>query len=122
MLLALVVVDCLAALAAFHLGAEAYLAVTGQGAESLAIRPHSRSRRCRCRSATGCWTSTGSHGQAPIERFPLRIKATCLLFVLLFGWYYAIYGMLWPLGAAAADVPAGRGAAAASASASSAAR
>ena len=41
------------------------------------------------------------HGQAPIERFPLRIKATCLLFTLLFGWYYATHGILWPLGAAA---------------------
>jgi hypothetical protein len=41
------------------------------------------------------------HGQAPIERFPLRIKATCLLFALLVGWHYAAPRMLWPVGAAA---------------------
>ena len=39
--------------------------------------------------------------QAPIERFPLRIKATCLLFALLVGWHYAGQCILWPAGAAA---------------------
>ena len=40
------------------------------------------------------------HGRAPIERFPLRIKATCLLFALLAGWhYYSHEGAKWPLGA-----------------------
>ena len=100
MLLALVVVDCLAALAAFHLGAEAYLAVTARGPKASAIRPHLA--RVALSLPIGYWLLDvyRVHGQAPIERFPLRIKATCLLFVLLFGWYYAIYGMLWPLGAA----------------------
>jgi Undecaprenyl-phosphate galactose phosphotransferase WbaP len=39
------------------------------------------------------------HGRAPIERFPLRIKATCLLFALLAGWHYSQEGAKWPLGA-----------------------
>ncbi len=38
---------------------------------------------------------------APVERFPLRIKATCLLFALLVSWHYATLGILWPAGAAA---------------------
>ena len=40
------------------------------------------------------------HGRAPIERFPARIKATCLLFILLAGWHYSNDGAHWPLGAA----------------------
>jgi Undecaprenyl-phosphate galactose phosphotransferase WbaP len=102
MLLATVVVDCLAALAAFHLGAEAYLAVTGQGPESLAIHPHLSVVALSL--AIGYWLLDvyRVHGQAPIERFPLRIKATCLLFLLLFGGHLAIQGALLPLGAAAA--------------------
>ena len=36
------------------------------------------------------------HGQAPIERFSLRIKATCLLFAMLVGWHYASQRMVWP--------------------------
>jgi Undecaprenyl-phosphate galactose phosphotransferase WbaP len=39
------------------------------------------------------------HGRAPIERFPLRIKATFLLFALLAGWHYSHDGAKWPLGA-----------------------
>ncbi len=98
MLLALVAVDCLAALAAFQLGAEAYLAVEGQ--DALAIRPHLAAVALSL--PIGCWLLDvyRVHGQAPIERFPLRIKTTGLLFLLLFGWYYAIHEMLWPLGAA----------------------
>ena len=102
MLLATVVVDCLAALAAFHLGAEAYLAVTGQGPESLAIHPHLSVVALSL--PIGYWLLDvyRVHGQAPIERFPLRIKATGLLFLLLFGGHLAIQGALLPLGAAAA--------------------
>jgi Undecaprenyl-phosphate galactose phosphotransferase WbaP len=101
MLLSTVVVDCIAALAAFHLGAEAYLAVTGQGPEGLATRSHLSLAALSLPIGYGLLDVYRVHGQAPIERFPLRIKATCVLFMLLFGWYFAIYGMLWPLGAAA---------------------
>jgi Undecaprenyl-phosphate galactose phosphotransferase WbaP len=101
MLLSLIVVDCFAALAAFHLGAEAYLAATGQGPEALAIRPHLLVVALSL--PIGYWLLDvyRVHGQAPIERFPSRVKATGLVFMLLFGWYYATQGMLWPLGAAA---------------------
>jgi Undecaprenyl-phosphate galactose phosphotransferase WbaP len=101
MQLSTVVIDCLAALAAFHLGAEAYLTVTGHGPETLAIRPHLSLAALSLPIGYGLLDVYRVHGQAPIERFPLRIKATCVLFMLLFGWYYASYGMLWPLGAAA---------------------
>jgi hypothetical protein len=98
MQLSTVVIDCLAALAAFHLGAEAYLTVTGHGPETLAIRPHLSLAALSLPIGYGLLDVYRVHGQAPIERFPLRIKATCVLFMLLFGWYYASYGMLWPLG------------------------
>jgi len=102
MVLATVLVDCLAALAAFHLGAAAYLAVTGQGPESLAIHPHLSVVALSL--PIGYWLLDvyRIHGQAPIERFPLRIKATCLLFMLLLGGHLAIHDALLPLGAAAA--------------------
>ena len=105
MLVSAVVVDCLAALAAFHLGAEAYLALTGQGPEGLAIHPHLSMAALSL--PIGYWLLDvyRVHGQAPIERFPLRIKATCLLFVLLSGGHLAIHGALFPLGAAAAMFP-----------------
>jgi Undecaprenyl-phosphate galactose phosphotransferase WbaP len=101
MLLSTVVVDCLAALAAFHLGAEAYLAVTGQGPERLAVHPHLSLAALSL--PIGYWLLDVYRvdGQAPIERFPLRIKATCVLFTLLFGWHFAVHDQLWPLGAAA---------------------
>jgi Undecaprenyl-phosphate galactose phosphotransferase WbaP len=101
MLLSLVLVDCLAALAAFHFGGEAYLAVTGQGPEGLALRPDLFVVALSLPIAYWLLDVYRVHGQAPIERFPLRIKATGALFMLLFGWYYAVHGMLWPLGAAA---------------------
>jgi Undecaprenyl-phosphate galactose phosphotransferase WbaP len=44
------------------------------------------------------------HGQAPIERFPLRIKATCVLFALLAVWHYSNPGAHWPLAALGATV------------------
>ncbi len=100
MLLSLVAVDCLAALAAFHLGVSAYLAVTGQGPAGLAV-PHPVVVALSLPLCYWLMDVYRVHGQAPIERFPLRIKATCVLFVLLFGWYYAVHGLLWPLGAAA---------------------
>ncbi len=99
-LLALIVLDCLAALAAFHLGVEGYLAITRQAAESLAIRPPEAVIALSLPVAYWLLDVYLVGGQAPIERFPLRIKATSILFVLLFGWYYAACGKLWPLGAA----------------------
>ncbi len=101
MLLSLLAVDCLAALAAFDLGAGAYLAATGQGPEGLAIRPHPFVVALSLPIAYWLLDVYRVHGQAPIERFPLRIKATCVLFLLLFGWCYAVHGLLWPPGAAA---------------------
>ena len=40
-----------------------------------------------------------AHERAPIEQFPLRIKATCLLFGLLLVWGFSIRGLHWPEGA-----------------------
>ena len=100
-------------------GPQAYLAVTGQGPEGLAFRPHLFVVALSLPIAYWLLDVYRVHGQAPIERFPLRIKATCVLFVLLFGWYYATQGLLWPLGRRRADVRAGRAAAAGRRAASS---
>ncbi|MCE3247532.1 MAG: hypothetical protein K0R41_1357, partial [Geminicoccaceae bacterium] len=66
MLLSTVVVDCIAALAAFHVGAEAYLAVTGQGPESLATRSHLSLAALSLPIGYGLLDVYRVHGQAPI--------------------------------------------------------
>ena len=66
-----------------------YLAITRQAAESLAIRPPEAVIALSLPVAYWLLDVYLVGGQAPIERFPLRIKATSILFVLLFGWYYA---------------------------------
>jgi Undecaprenyl-phosphate galactose phosphotransferase WbaP len=99
MLLSLVAADCLAALAAFHLGAESYLTVTGRASEAFASRPHAAVVALSLPFVYWLLDVYRVHGQAPIERFPLRIKATGVLFTALYGWSYATHGFLWPLGA-----------------------
>jgi Undecaprenyl-phosphate galactose phosphotransferase WbaP len=101
MLLSLAVVDCFAALAAFHLGVQAYLAVAGEGPDALVNRPDPLVVALSLPIAYWLLDVYRVHGQAPIERFPARIKATGALFMLLFAWCYATHGTLWPLGAAA---------------------
>jgi Undecaprenyl-phosphate galactose phosphotransferase WbaP len=100
MLLALVLVDAVAAQIAFYLGAELYsAAISEEAAFGFGLEL----------AAMALILPLGYllldvyrvHGQAPIERFPLRIKATCLLFALLVGWDHASQPMLWPAGAAA---------------------
>ena len=100
MLLALVLGDVLAIQIAFFLGAELY--------SGLASAPGGFGFSLQL-SAMALLLPVGYIlldvyrvcDQAPIERFPLRIKATCLLFVLLVGWHYAAQHILWPAGAAA---------------------
>jgi Undecaprenyl-phosphate galactose phosphotransferase WbaP len=100
MLLALVAADAVAAQIAFYLGVKCYAVVAGAAA------PFGFSAQL---SVIALSLPIGYllldvyrvHGQAPIERFPLRIKATCLLFALLIGWTYVTAHPLWPPGAAA---------------------
>ena len=100
MLLALVLGDVLAIQIAFFLGAELYWGLaSAPGGFGFSLQL----------SAMALLLPVGYIlldvyrvcDQAPIERFPLRIKATCLLFVLLVGWHYAAQHILWPAGAAA---------------------
>jgi Undecaprenyl-phosphate galactose phosphotransferase WbaP len=100
MLLALVLADALAGLLAFYLGTEIYRALDPKGPLAsgfglqLAVLALALPIGC---ALLGVYQV---HGQAPIERFPSRIKATCIVFALLVGWHYADQGLVWPLGAA----------------------
>jgi Undecaprenyl-phosphate galactose phosphotransferase WbaP len=99
MLLSLVLADSLAVQAAFYLGAELYSTVASDGYRGFSLQL----------AVMALTLPIGYvlldvyrvHGQAPIERFPARIKATLLLFALLFAWHHATQSAIWPLGAAA---------------------
>ena len=101
MLLSLVLVDGLAAQIAFYLGSEIYGALVGEGPASSGFSPYLSLMALTLPIGYCLLDVYRVQGQAPIERFPLRIKATCVLFTLMIGWHYASQRMLWPLGAAA---------------------
>jgi Undecaprenyl-phosphate galactose phosphotransferase WbaP len=101
MVLALVLADALAAVIAFYLGVEVYGALAGRGAAAADFSPQLAVLALTLPIGYLLLDVYQVHGQAPIERFPWRIKATCVLFALLLGWHYAIQYMDWPLGAAA---------------------
>jgi Undecaprenyl-phosphate galactose phosphotransferase WbaP len=101
MLLSLVLADALAAQVAFYLGAVLYSAVAGQGAIAFGFSLQLSMMALSMPIGYVLLDVYRVHGQAPIERFPLRIKATCLLFALLVSWQYATQHMLWPVGAVA---------------------
>lgn len=100
-LLSLQSADILAAQAAFYLGVEIHAALVlgDRGADgfgshlallalTLPAAYHLRGVYC-------------VHRHGPIERFSLRMKATCLLFALLVGWHYVTAQSYWPTGAIA---------------------
>jgi Undecaprenyl-phosphate galactose phosphotransferase WbaP len=101
MLLSLVLVDAVAAQIAFYLGAELYLALPSHEATAFAFGPQLALMALTLPLAYVLLDVYRVHGHAPIERFPLRIKTTCLLFALLVGWHYASQRIVWPAGAAA---------------------
>jgi Undecaprenyl-phosphate galactose phosphotransferase WbaP len=101
MLLALVLVDAIAAQVAFYLGAELYGAVTREGPAAFGFSSQLSVMALVLPLGYVLLDVYRVAGQAPIERFPLRIKATFLLFALLVGWHYATQRMFWPLGAVA---------------------
>ena len=101
MLLSLIVADALAAQVAFHLGAELYATVAGGGPAPFGLSPGLSLMALTLPIGYILLGVYRVHGQAPIERFPSRIKATCLLFALLVSWHYATESTLWPAGAAA---------------------
>jgi Undecaprenyl-phosphate galactose phosphotransferase WbaP len=100
-LLALILVDVSLAQVAFYAGAEVYGLLAGDGFPALGINPQLTSMALVLPIGYCLLNVYRVHGQAPVERFPLRVKVTCLLFMLLLGWQYATQRMLWPLGAAA---------------------
>jgi Undecaprenyl-phosphate galactose phosphotransferase WbaP len=101
MLLSLVLVDAVAAQIAFYLGAELYSAAGSEEAMAFGFGPQLALMALMLPIGYILLDVYRVYGQAPIERFPLRIKATCLLFALLVGWHYASQPILWPAGAAA---------------------
>jgi Undecaprenyl-phosphate galactose phosphotransferase WbaP len=101
MLVSLIVADALAAQLSFHLGAELYSTVAGGGPGVFGFWPHLSLMALTLPVGYILLDVYRVHGQAPIERFPLRIKATCLLFALLFSWHYATESTHWPAGAVA---------------------
>jgi Undecaprenyl-phosphate galactose phosphotransferase WbaP len=101
MVLALVLADALAALIAFYLGAEVYGALAGGGSATPGFSPELAVLALSLPVGYLLLDVYQVHGQAPIERFPWRIKATCVLFALLLGWHHVTQHVDWPLGAAA---------------------
>jgi Undecaprenyl-phosphate galactose phosphotransferase WbaP len=99
MLLSLVLADAVAAQIAFYLGAEFYSMFTRSTA--FGFGPQLSLMALTLPIGYALLDVYRVHGQAPIERFPLRIKATFLLFALLVAWRYATQHISWPLGAAA---------------------
>ena len=101
MLLSLVLVDAFASQIAFYLGAELHGAVTGDGTTTFGFGLHLSVMALTLPVGYLLLNVYQVHGRAPVERFALRIKATCLLFTLLVGVQYANPGIFWPAGAAA---------------------
>jgi Undecaprenyl-phosphate galactose phosphotransferase WbaP len=101
MLLSLVLADAVAGQIAFYLGAELYSALASQGPTAFGFGPQLSVLALTLPIGYALLDVYRVHGQAPIERFPLRIKATFLLFALLVAWQYATQHVAWPLGAAA---------------------
>jgi Undecaprenyl-phosphate galactose phosphotransferase WbaP len=101
MLLSLVLVDALTAQVAFFLGAELYSAFATDEAMAFGFNLQLSLMALTLPVGFLLLDVYQVHGQAPIERFPLRIKATVLLFGLLVSWQYATQDVRWPLGAAA---------------------
>jgi Undecaprenyl-phosphate galactose phosphotransferase WbaP len=100
MLLALVLGDVLAIQIAFFLGAQLYSGVANAPA-GFGFSLHLSVMALLLPIGYILLDVYRVCDQAPIERFPVRIKATCLLFVLLVGWHYAGQYIVWPAGAAA---------------------
>jgi Undecaprenyl-phosphate galactose phosphotransferase WbaP len=103
-ILSLILVDALAAQVAFYLGAELHAIVAGGGSVAFGFSPHLSVMALTLPIGYILLDVYRVHGQAPIERFPLRIKATCLLFALLVSWHYATESVLWPAGAVALTI------------------
>jgi Undecaprenyl-phosphate galactose phosphotransferase WbaP len=99
--LSLVLVDAVAAQIAFYVGAGLYSAAFGGGTISIGFGPELAAMALMLPIGYALLDVYRVHGQTPIERFPLRIKATCLLFALLVSWHYATQRIPWPAGAAA---------------------
>ena len=101
MLLSLILVDAVTAQIAFYLGTELYAAATSARTAGFGFGPQFAAMALVVPVGYVVLDVYRIHGQAPIERFSLRIKATCLLFAMLVGWHYASQRMVWPAGAAA---------------------
>jgi Undecaprenyl-phosphate galactose phosphotransferase WbaP len=101
MLVSLVLIDALAAQIAFFLGAELYAGFASNAPSAAGFSLELSAMALILPIGYILLDVYRVCDQAPIERFPLRIKATCLLFVLLIGWHYAVQHILWPAGAVA---------------------
>lgn len=100
-LLSLVLVDGLGAQAAFYLGNALYGLLTPEALATSRLGGQLAMMALVLPVGYCLLDVYRVHGQAPIERFPLRIKTTCALFALLIGWHYVSQRVAWPPGAAA---------------------
>lgn len=98
-LVLLVLVDILTTQAAFQFGPLAYQLLTQGGAGPWRFDPHLALAALTFPAVCYLLDVYRVHGRAPIERFPVRIKATCATLALLVGWQYATEPALWPGGA-----------------------
>ena len=99
--LLLLLVDLLVVQIAFFLGSTLYAKLIGEG---LAASSFALELSVMALALPVGYLLMGVYrvyGQSPIERFPLRIKTTGLVFGLLAAWHYAAQYHYWPFGAAA---------------------
>lgn len=98
-LTSLIAFDVVAIQVALQLAAELYRTLAGAGLDAPVL--DLRMAIAALVLPAGYWLLDvyRVHGRAPMERFPRRIKATCLLLALLAGWHYSTEGAHWPFAA-----------------------
>jgi Undecaprenyl-phosphate galactose phosphotransferase WbaP len=99
MVLSLVLADTVAAQIALCAGVELYWTLAGGAPGSLASSPYLWLAALMLPAVYWLMDVYRVHNLVPIERFPLRIKATCVAFALLLGWQLTTQSGSWPLGA-----------------------
>ena len=95
----IVLVDIVAIQIALYLGLALYRAIAGGDAGMLQVDLHLSLAALALPVGFYLLGVYRAYEQLPIERFPLRIKVTCVLFAVLVGSHYAAADQPWPLGA-----------------------
>jgi Undecaprenyl-phosphate galactose phosphotransferase WbaP len=98
-LLVLLAADALAAQIAFHLGSLIGELAVRRSLASWTLDPHLSIAALTLPLGYYLLDVYRIHGQAPVERFPARIKAMLIVFLALLGWQHETGRWLWPAGA-----------------------